>query len=177
MESHLNRIFQYAYFVEDLESAAHDWAQISQAGPFFVAPHHNTEQFDYRGTAVQADVSYAFGYAGACQIQLIQQHDDKHSIYRDMYPAGSFGFHHIAMLVDDYAVEKQRLLDQGVEKSCELYADGVWASYFDTRSAIGCYTELHSITDRILATFDRWKNAHDHWDGRSQVIIGHRSGS
>ncbi|MBT5201959.1 MAG: methylmalonyl-CoA epimerase, partial [Gammaproteobacteria bacterium] len=70
-------------------------------------------------------MSYAFGYAGACQIQLIQQHDDKQSIYRDMYPDGSFGMHHIAMLVEDYAKQRQYLLDQGLEKSCELYADGV----------------------------------------------------
>ena len=177
MKNQLNRIFQYAYFVEDLVSAAHHWAKISQAGPFFIAPHHKTDQFEYRGTPVQADVSYAFGYAGACQIQLIQQHDDKNSIYKDMYPEGTFGFHHIAMLVEDYSGEKQRLLNQGIEKSCELYADGVWASYFDTRDAIGCYTELHSITDRIVTTFDRWKNAHDHWDDQSEVIVAHTSGS
>ena len=101
----------------------------------------------------------------------------KNSIYKDMYPEGTFGFHHIAMLVEDYSGEKQRLLNQGIEKSCELYADGVWASYFDTRDAIGCYTELHSITDRIVTTFDRWKNAHDDWDDQSEVIVAHTSGS
>ena len=177
MNNKLKRVFQTAYFVEDLEMAAFNWAKLSQAGPFFVARHHKTEQFDYRGTEIQADVSYAFGYAGACQIQLIQQHDDQQSIYRDMYPNGSLGMHHIAMLVEHYAEERQRLLDLGLEKSCELYADGVWASYFDTRHEMGCYTELHSISDRILSTFGRWQRAHDSWDGQGPVLVDHQSGS
>lgn len=45
-------------------------------------------------------MSYAFGYAGDCQIQLIQQHDDQRSIYLDMYEHGQGGgLHFVATLV------------------------------------------------------------------------------
>ena len=150
-------VFQYAYFVADIEQAAAQFAELLGAGPFFVAPHHKTTQFQYKGQPIEADVSYAFGYAGDAQIQLIEQHDETPSIYRDMFPIGSYGLHHVARLVQDYEWEKKQLSDKGFDLSCELYADGVWASYFDTRAAIHCYTELHSISDRILKTFDHWR--------------------
>src|SRR5215212_9393778 len=108
-------IFQYAYLVENLETSAAHWARTFEAGPFFVAAHHRGDTFRYRDTSVEADVSYAFGYAGDCQIQLIEQHDSLPSIYRDMYVDGEFGFHHVAVLVHDYAAERQRLLDQGFD--------------------------------------------------------------
>jgi hypothetical protein len=170
-------LFQFAYFVDDLDVAAQHWATTLGAGPFFVAEHHRTDRFDYRGTAIEADVSYAFGYAGTAQIQLIQQHDDQPSIYRDMFPNGGGGLHHIASLVPDYPGSRQRLLDQGHVLACELDADGVHACYFDCRSTIGCFVELHSISDRILATFARWQRTHDEWDGSGPAVRRHVSGT
>ena len=164
-------IFQYAYFVEDLEKSAEQFAKTVGAGPFFIAPHHKTDRFEYRGKPVEADVSYAFAYAGHCQIQLIQQHDHQPSIYRDMFNEGEFGLHHIARLEADYEGAKSVLDQQGFEKACELYADGVWACYYDTRSSIHCFTEIHSITDRILTTFNRWREAHEAWDPSKPAVM------
>ena len=170
-------VFQYAYFVEDIASAAAGWAATVGAGPFFVAAHHRADRFTYRGTDVEADVSYAFGYSGGAQIQLIEQHDELPSIYRDLYPTGVFGFHHVAMLVEDYAGERQRLLDAGFELACELWANDIVACYFDTRPAIGAMTELHIRTDRIVETFDRWHRAHLAWDGIGEPLSTHVSGT
>ena len=57
-------IFQFAYVVDDLASAAENWASTMGAGPFFVAAHHRADRFLYRGQPIEADVSYAFGYSG-----------------------------------------------------------------------------------------------------------------
>ncbi len=80
--------FQEAYLVNDLEEAIGKWHALYGAGPFVVAPHHRADTFMYRGTSVEADVSYGFGYLGDMMIQFIQQHDDQPSIYRDMYKQG-----------------------------------------------------------------------------------------
>ena len=170
-------IFQYAYFVEDIEASAIEFAKTLGAGPFFVAKHHKTDQFEYKGTPVEADVSYAFGYAGHCQIQLIQQHDQQPSIYRDMFGDGAYGLHHVARLEADYDGAKSALEAQGFEKACELFANDVWACYYDTRAKIHCYTEIHAITDSILATFERWRSAHANWDGKGDVIVTHGRGA
>ena len=172
-------VFQVAYYVPDLAEAATRWATTIGAGPFFVAAHHRADRFTYRGTAVEADVSYAFGYSGDLQIQLIEQHDDLPSIYRELYPEVPTrgGFHHVAHLVDDYEGERQRLLDQGFDLACELHANDIVACYFDTRDATGAFTELHSRTPRIVATFGRWRQAHEEWDGVTQPLRGHVSGT
>ena len=101
-------LFQHAYLVEDLDISIRQWNELFGAGPFVVTEHHRTDTFDYRGTTHEADVSYAFGYLGDLMIQFIVQHDDTPSIYRDMYPAGSYGFHHVATLVHDFEAEFAR---------------------------------------------------------------------
>lgn len=164
-------LFQKAYFVSSIDEAARKWSETFGAGPFYMVRHHKTEEFSYRGREIEADVSYAFGYLGDMMIQFIEQHDDKPSIYRDMYAAGEEGFHHIAYLVSDFAAERQRWLDMGYELATELYADEVNAAYFDTRSLNGGFTEIHGDPPHIMGLFAVWKRAHEAWDGKTSPII------
>lgn len=166
-------LFQQAYLVNDIDESIQKWHSLFGAGPFSVTDHHKCDTFTYRGTPQEADVSYAFGYLGDMMIQFIVQHDDTPSIYRDMYDNGQEGFHHIAYLVSDFAAERQRLLDMGFEAACELHADGVNASYFDTRSVTGGFTEIHGDPPHILGIFAQWHRAHQiHQPGDS--LIWHR---
>ena len=152
--------FQQAWFVNDIEASIEQWHKLFGAGPFVTAAHHKTDRFVYRDTALEADVSYAFGYLGDMMIQFIQQHDDTPSIYREMYAPGKEGFHHVGVLVHDFQAERQRLLDKGFAIACELWADNVNAAYFDTRSVNGGYTEIHGDPPHILTAFASWREAH-----------------
>jgi hypothetical protein len=163
--------FQIAYLVNDLEASINAWAKLHYAGPFVIAPHHVTDTFHYRGQPIEADVSYAFGYLGDMMIQFIQQHDDKPSIYRDMYKDGEEGFHHIAYLVSDFAAERQRWLDMGYALATELYADEVNAAYFDTRSLNGGFTEIHGDPPHIMGMFGVWKRAHEARNAQTPATI------
>lgn len=69
------------------------------------------------------------------------------------------------------------MLDQDFELACELHANDIDACYFDTRTATGCFTELHLHTDRIVSTFARWKQAHGQWDGTGDTLRTHTSGT
>lgn len=153
--------FQQAYYVNDIEASIVKWNRLFGAGPFVVAPHHKCDSFTYRGTPEEADVSYAFGYLGDMMFQFIQQHDEKKSIYRDMFAKGEEGFHHVGLLIHDWDAERQRLLDMGFPLACELYADQVNAAYFDTRSTNGCFTEIHADPPHILQAFAQWRRAHE----------------
>lgn len=153
--------FQEAYLVNDIEQACEKWSELYRAGPFVVTHHHKTDEFMYRETEQEADVSYAFGYLGDLMIQFIQQHDDTPSIYRDMYAKGEEGFHHVGLLVNDYEGEKTRLKELGFVLACELHADRVDACYFDTRSTNGGFTELHDDPPHILSAFAGWRRAHE----------------
>jgi len=159
--THFHRaLFQQAYLVNDLDAAVRRWAALFGAGPFVLVPHHQTERFDYRGTDAEADVSYAFGYLGDQMIQFIEQHDDTPSIYRDMFAPGEQGFHHVAYLVHDFEAEFERLTGMGYDCATRLYADGVDAAYFDTRSDVQCFTEIHGDPPHIIEIFDSWRRAH-----------------
>lgn len=170
-------LFQYAYFVRSIEDAAAQWSTLTGAGPFFVTRHHVADRFEYRGTSQEADVSYAFGYVDDIQIQLIEQHDDTPSIYLEMFPDRGEGQHHIARLVHDYHGTRDRIMADGHALACELDANGIHACYLDTRSVIGVFTELHSITDRILATFARWRDAHHGRTDPDDILRHHQSGT
>lgn len=154
-------VFQYAYFVTDIEEACTRWHRLFGAGPFVIVPHHRADWFEYRGTPQEADVTYAFGYLGDDQIQFVQQHDDTPSIYREMYAPGEEGLHHLGVLVSDYAAERQRLLDMGFEAGCELRHADVEAGYFDTRSVNGTFLELHTDPPNTLRSFAMWRRAHE----------------
>jgi hypothetical protein len=165
-------IFQHAWLVNDLDTSIGRWHALMGAGPWVVARHHETDRFLYRGEPIEADVSYAFAYCGELMIQLIEQHDDTPSIYRDMYAPGEEGFHHVATLVSDFAGEKQAYIDQGFDVACELFADNVDAAYIDTRAAIGCFTEIHHDPPHIRKAFAAWKRRHDAWDGTGRLVLG-----
>lgn len=105
-------IFQYAWGVNDLDAACRRWIDAFGAGPFFTARHHKAGgYYRYRGDPRECDLSYAFGYCGPVMIQLIELRDDTPSIFSDMYPRGTEGFHHVAILGHDYPKDRQHILD------------------------------------------------------------------
>ncbi|MFZ9697229.1 MAG: VOC family protein [Ilumatobacteraceae bacterium] len=171
-------LFQQAWLVNDIEKAIKYWHDTFGAGPFSVTEHHKCDEFWYRGSNQEADVSYAFGYLGDTMLQFIVQHDDTPSIYRDMYKSGQEGYHHLAYLVkeDEFQAERQRLIDLGLEPACELFADGVHASYFDTRHINGGFTEIHGDPPRILQVFAQWRRAHEVWRPGDSLIWNRKQG-
>jgi hypothetical protein len=88
-----------------------------------------------------------------------------------MYASGQEGFHHIAYLVSDFGRERQRWLDLGYALATELYADGVNAAYFDTRTLNGGFTEIHGDPPHIMGLFAVWKRAHDARDASTPATI------
>ena len=163
-------IKQYAYVVQDLEAACMAWVQSIGAGPFFVSHHHVSEAHTYRGEPNRADLSYAFGQSGPDHhIQLIQQHNDAPSVYRDAVAAGSNGFHHFAVLPDDFDGEVARFEAAGYPAVSTLVS-AARVAYMDCRSTLGCFVELYENNQPLLDTFERWRQAHLAWDGKTDPI-------
>jgi len=46
------------------------------------------------------------------------------------------------------------------------------ASYFDTRSVTGGFTEIHGDPPHILKVFDRWRRAHAEWKSGDAIVMG-----
>jgi hypothetical protein len=167
-------IVQYAWVVNDLDTAVQHWVETVGAGPFFVSRNHVGKEHTYRGTRDSAVFSYAFGQAGPAQIQLIQCMDHSPSVYRDMYAPGEEGFHHVACLVPHELMpaEVKRFTDAGFEVGSTLHSY-VPVAYLDTRSALGHFVELHGLNDDVEELFREIREAHEQWDGVTDPIRVH----
>lgn len=162
-------ILQYAYVVTDIEAACLKWVELVGAGPFFLSMHQQSPDHFYRGQPSEADLSYAFGQAGGAHIQLIEQHNDAPSVYREMVEPGKHGFHHFAILPDDFEAEKARFEAAGCEAVTTL-TSAARVAYMDARPALGCFVELYENNAPLRAVFDHWKAAHEAWDGVTDPV-------
>ena len=160
---------QMAWVVNDLEAAMHRWITQHGAGPFYTQRHAALTNVLYRGTPAAVDIDFAIAQSGSVQIELIQQNDDRPSCYRDMYPAGREGFHHVCYVVDDLqgALGHFGRLDMPVAITGNF--GEVRFAYVDTRPGIGCMTELVGRHPDIEAFFKMVADAAVDWDGRDPI--------
>lgn len=169
-------IVQYGYYVQDLEASVDRWTAMMGAGPFLMVRPDNAITQLYRGAPAREDVSHAFGQCGDIQIQLTQQHDDAPSIWRDMYPDGGEGLHHVAIIVDDMDAEVARFQAAGCSIGEQLtYGplddSGKFAgqigrvTYMDARAHLFSFVEILERSLLVEAPFRFVRSQSDKWDG------------
>lgn len=148
-----------------------NWVRLTGTGPFLLMPHVQVVEYDYHGTKASGlDFSVALAQSSGIQIELIQQHCDNPSAYRDTIAKGGQGFHHLAVYTDDYDGTYRHYKDQG----CVSAVDGVFGSmrfsYIDTSAAIGCMIELVEENDAQSEFFRRVAAVAEGWDGKTDPI-------
>lgn len=157
---------QVAIMVDDLATACAAWTRTTGIGPFLHVPHIALDEFDYRGTkAGGLDFSVAIAQSGGVQIELVQQHSEGPSAYRDTIAKGQQGFHHLAIYSADYDADYAHYRNQGFVAAVDGAFGGFRFSYIDTSATIGCMIEL--IEENPLQTefFQRVAAAAEGWDG------------
>lgn len=164
-----NQFFQFCILVEDLETAMNHWIKTTKVGPFFVIPHCSVQGYRYRGTPGTLDFSGALAQAGPMQIELIQQHCDSPSAYRDTFPKGQEGFHHLCTFIDDYDAEVARYAALGAPVAHEGVFGDMRFAYVDTRPTLGFMTEIIEDRPSIRDAFKRVSDAAINWDGSDPI--------
>ncbi|MEL7311326.1 MAG: VOC family protein [Pseudomonadota bacterium] len=167
-------VTQNAWVVSDIEQAARAWSRALGIGPFFLGtyPASLFEGMQYRGGAGELTMRTAIAYSGDLQIELIEPLGDSPNAYRDMYPAGRTGFHHVCFWSDDldadlahYARQGQPTVNVGQMRGGPRFA------YVDTRAAFGCMTELLEPHPHVIELFDGWRRQSHSWDGRAPIVF------
>lgn len=162
---------QAAFMVDDIESAAFNWVRTTGVGPFFIVPHIELQEYQYRGEKnFGLHFSVAIAQSGGMQIELIQQHCDNPSAYRDLISKGRQGFHHLAIYCDDYDAVYQHYKDQEFTAAVEGLFGDMRFSYIDTSAKIGCMVELIEQNAMQEAFFQRIASAAHIWDGKTDPI-------
>jgi hypothetical protein len=170
----MSRLFgairQNGYVVRDIEAAMRHWVDVLKIGPWFYVKHAPFQNFRYHGKPSDADVAIALANSGPLQIELIQQHNDAPSMYRDFLGAGNEGLQHVAYWTETFDVDYQRALQAGYRVGHE----GVTGRfgpfvYFDTESHPGTVVELSDIGGPKRSLFKTIADSAAHWDGTDPV--------
>lgn len=170
----MSRIFgairQNGYVVKDIEAAMEHWSKVLGVGPWFYTPHAPIQDFRYRGQPSEVDVAIALANSGPLQIELIEQHNDAPSLYRDYLAAGQEGVQHIAYWTKSFDADRRRAIDLGFTVGHEgvtgRYGPFV---YFETKGHHGTVLELSDIGGLKLKLFQHIVAAAEQWDGRDPV--------
>ena len=83
-------IVQHAYTVADIEAAALRETRACGIGPWFLRGPFTPPDARYRGEPSRATFTLARAFLGPVMVELIQQHDDEPSVFRER----PLGFHH-----------------------------------------------------------------------------------
>ena len=135
-------IAQMGYVVVDLQAAMAKWADTLGVGPFRTIDHVTIEGGCYRGSPTAVDISVALAESGDIQIELIEQHNDVASCYRDLFAPGTQGLHHVAIHTSEYDAEVARYESLGCPLAFGGTYQGTRFAYMDTSANLGIMVEV-----------------------------------
>jgi catechol 2,3-dioxygenase-like lactoylglutathione lyase family enzyme len=164
------------FVVRDLERAVQYWTETLGVGPFFLHRHVTFEDYRYRGqSSLPPVVSLALGHSGDVQIEIIQQHDDRPSPYRDFLEAGRAGLQHVSTWLspDEYDRAMHRLRTSGASIAHEGSVPGVGMrfAYWATDTVPGglMYELAEVMQPHIYPVMEMVAQAAREWDGTDPV--------
>ncbi len=165
----LGQVMQIAYLPRDFEAAIRFWTQTMGVGPFYLQPNLSIPTLRYMGQPTDAVFSIAIAYWGDMQIELIEQHNDSPSIYRDWALAGHEGIHHSCILVDDIETARSIAQSAGMVVAQEVPGEGWGVLYVDTGGGPGTMLEIIQPSEGMKSRFAQMKAASLGWDGSDPV--------
>jgi catechol 2,3-dioxygenase-like lactoylglutathione lyase family enzyme len=169
-------IRQIAFVVRDLEGALGYWTDTLGVGPFFLLRRIAPADYRYRGAPSPAPcLSLALGNSGDVQVELIEQHDDRPSAYRDFLASGREGLQHVSSWLTraEYDAIMAGARAHGVVAVHEGAIPGsdVRFAYFATDTAPGglVYEIADVMEPHIYPLMQMIADAARGWDGRDPV--------
>jgi hypothetical protein len=121
-------------------------------------------------------IQVAVAQAGPVQIELIQQHCDTPSLYRDWSKEGTSAFHQVATVTSDYDGKKAHFEALGFEVAAESLGGSFRVAYINTVAAFGFYTEIVERTPRFMEQLEAIARTCATWDGTDPVRLLTRGG-
>ena len=168
------RFFQVAWVVDDLMATIRKWVEVYGVGPFHVMPPRRNKAI-YRGQEVEFEMQLAVVQSGPVQLEFIQQKDDLPSVYREIYPPGSGGVHHMCTITRDFDATRAHYERLGYPSIAQIIG-AMRVEYFDTQKDFGFITELVEHNDGFLGHLRNHAEICAKWDGRDPIRFLTRDG-
>ena len=162
-------LFQLGYVPQDLDAALSYWTERMHVGPFFSIPHVPYDSVTYRGQPGSVDNTIYIAWWGEVQIELVEQHCDSLTIYRDALLEGYDGLHHVCYLVDDLEAAKRESLERGGVIIQEMTVPDGGIFYVDYGGGPGGIVEIFKAPPMGQPMFNAMKRVAATWDGTDPV--------
>ena len=163
-------VVQIAYFVPDAKQAALEAARSGAAGPFFFVSEITLAWGERRGSPCNFVHSSAFGQCGNLMLEFVQQDDDGPSPFRDMYPSGGQGIHHVATIVDSLEATISHYESLGCSLAARASTStGVEFAFVDTVDRLGHMVEIYEKVPALTGFYQMVEAASVDWDGQDPV--------
>ena len=168
------RMFQVCWIVDDMIPACQKWSKVYGIGPFHVLPKR-TGKVRYRGQESEFEMQVAIAQSGPVQIELICQTGDTPSIYREIYPQGKGGIHHMCTVTRQFDATAAHYESLGYPLVAEVVGP-MRVAYFDTFADFGFITELVEPTPEFMGHITQIAETCANWDGKDPVRLLKRGG-
>ncbi|NOZ42468.1 MAG: VOC family protein [Alphaproteobacteria bacterium] len=164
------KILQMAYVVDDLETAARNWVEMTGSGPMFIGVDFPIINRRYRGEPTEVELSLALGFSDGLCIEYIYQKNDVPSIYNDRPLIKPIGFHHWGIMTRDLEAAVADWQAKGCEKAFEGEVGvGGRFVYMDTVAKLGGMIELIEVNQKVEDFFAFLEQSAVDWDGTDPV--------
>lgn len=179
MSRFLGEMRQLAFVVRDLDRALEYWTKTLDVGPFYMMREVVPDDWRYYDQPSPAPtLTLALGYSGEFQVELVKQHDDRPSAYRDFLLTGREGAHHVSSWVTraEYDRNMAAARARGIKPAHEgsLTAAPIRFVYFATETSPGgIYYEMAEVKEPPL--YDMMMKIRDEarrWDGSKPIREG-----
>lgn len=173
----MSRIFgasrQVGIVVRDIDAAMQSMADRLGIGPFLLIREAVPDWFRYRGADSPPPVmSMAFAYSGDLQLEIIQQHNDVPSAYKDFLDQGKSGAQHLSSWASSHA-EYDAMRTQALQSAPVIVHEGQIGparfAYFDSVDPhFGlCFEISEAMIPEYQPLWAGLQAATTEWDGAS----------
>jgi hypothetical protein len=162
----LGAISQFAYVVEDIDASIAHYVDTFGIGPWFMRARFQPPAGRYRGEPTSPTFSLARAFSGHTMVELIQQHDDGPSVYREL----GLGFHHWAIVTATFDDDVARYAALGYEEAFyDVLPSGSRVVYVDATRDLPGMIELVEHTTEQERVYTEIYEAARGWDGRDPI--------
>lgn len=166
----LGPVRQLGHVVEDIRGSIEAW-QADGVGPWLWMRNVRLK-CRYKGKPSRPLIDVALSYRGDMQIELIQQHNDDPSPYRQTRDSGAFGLHHQAFLCDNIHQSVQQAELQGLQILCDIRMFGSRYVYLQPRPDEDAgFIELLPASWMMKALFRCGIAASERWQGQGEPTM------
>jgi hypothetical protein len=164
-------IVQVSYTVAEIETAMRHYLDNLRLGPWFVRGPFTPKAAQYRGQPTTPTLSLALTFSGHLMVELVQQHDDGPSVYRETIArTGGHGFHHWGVASTNFDADAAGYRARGYEQVFyDVTPVGTRVAYFDTTANLPGMIELIEMTEAQDRRYARMYAETLAWDGSEPI--------